>query len=159
MSDSEERFQHSVLDLEDKARLIEMEQDAAIQAMDEEDDNLQQGLDQLRDSHDGDLFVFGSADQQLPAVSTPPPGLQDPWRQKEKQASPSNSGHIPSSAQSYHLGTPEGRAEQKMGWSYTKEEWDTWNAGQSSGCWRNDGAASLEIPAAAHIQSNIQWQK
>eukprot|EP00973_Karenia_brevis_P022724 3127854-Karenia_brevis.AAC.1 len=46
-----------------------------------------------------------------------------------------------------------------MGWSYTKEEWDTWNAGQSSGCWQNDGASSLEIPAAAHIQSNIQWQK
>eukprot|EP00973_Karenia_brevis_P008793 1188697-Karenia_brevis.AAC.1 len=103
MSDSEERFQHSVLDLEDKARLNEMEQDAAIQAMDEEDDNLQHSLDQLRDAHGGDLFVFGNADQQSPAVSSPPPGLhlpkpneddiytKDPWRQKDQQATPSNS--------------------------------------------------------------------
>eukprot|EP00973_Karenia_brevis_P077398 10752622-Karenia_brevis.AAC.1 len=46
-----------------------------------------------------------------------------------------------------------------MGWSYTKEEWDTWNAGQSAASWQNDGAPSLEIPTAAHIQSNVQWQK
>eukprot|EP00973_Karenia_brevis_P073585 10223955-Karenia_brevis.AAC.1 len=95
MSDSEERFQHSVQDAEDQARCKEMEQDAAIQAMDE--DELQQDLDKLRAQHDEGLFVFGGNNQgsQLPAVNTPPPGLhlpkqseddiftQDPWRQKD----------------------------------------------------------------------------
>eukprot|EP00973_Karenia_brevis_P033599 4632053-Karenia_brevis.AAC.1 len=73
MSDSEERFQQSIQDAEDAVRAKEFEQDAAIQAMDE--DELQNDLDKLRAQHDGNLFVFGSNNQEthIPHVGTPPP--------------------------------------------------------------------------------------
>eukprot|EP00973_Karenia_brevis_P085672 11884607-Karenia_brevis.AAC.1 len=35
--------------------------------------------------------------------------------------------------ESYLLGTPESRAEGKKGWTYSKDEWDSWHAANGSG--------------------------
>eukprot|EP00973_Karenia_brevis_P029304 4041176-Karenia_brevis.AAC.1 len=57
-------------------------------------------------------------------------------------------------AQAFHLGTPEGRAEQRKGWRYSQEELDSWNAKQepSDAEWKSDRAESAAAPATTHYQ-------